>query len=131
MDMFDMAFELGANFRILNRQGLSPLTVAAFLAHTDMFFHVLNIDRDIYWQIGHVVCAAYPLTVLDTIDVQTGELNVKSALNLIVFGVTSCLDFQPVIFVQKKPEHLDMIEGVVVDCLRAKWKAFIGRRCGL
>ena len=127
MDMFDMAFELGANFRILNRQGLSPLTVAAFLAHTDMFFHVLNIDRDIYWQIGHVVCAAYPLTVLDTIDVHTGELNVKSALNLIVFGVRSGWRLD-LIFWQKKPEHLDMIEGVVVDCLRAKWRAFIGRR---
>ena len=80
MDMFDMAFELGANFRIINVQvshlistfspsdssgirirffhdvksecqGLSPLTVAAFLAHTEMFFHILNIDRDIYWQV--------------------------------------------------------------------------------
>ena len=74
MDMFDMAFELGANFRIINvqvqhsiatkdfqifhsekskafKKGLSPLTVAAFLAHTEMFFHILNIDRDIYWQV--------------------------------------------------------------------------------
>ena len=87
MAMFDMAFELGADFRIINVQGLSPLTVAAFLAHTEMFFHILNIERDIYWQVGQVVCAAYPLTVVDTIDVHTGELNAKSALNLIVFGV--------------------------------------------
>ena len=29
---------------------------------------------------------------------------------------------------QKKEAHLDMIEGVVVDCLHAKWKAFIGAR---
>ena len=76
------------------------MTVAAFLAHTEMFFHILNIDRDIYWQvtrdsgtagsslqIGNVVCAAYPLTVVDTIDVHTGELNERSALNMIVFGV--------------------------------------------
>ena len=62
MDMFDMAFELGADTRIINTQGLTPLTLAAFLAHTDIFFHILNIERDIYWQIGHVVCAAYPLT---------------------------------------------------------------------
>ena len=91
MEMFDMAFELGADFRIINVQGLSPLTVAAFLAHTDMFFHILNIERDIYWQVGQVVCAAYPLTVVDTIDVHTGELNAKSALNLIVFGVRHML----------------------------------------
>ena len=30
--------------------------------------------------------------------------------------------------IQKKEAHLDMIEGVVVDCLRAKWNAFIGAR---
>ena len=29
---------------------------------------------------------------------------------------------------QKKEAHLDMIEGVVVDCLNAKWRAFIGAR---
>ena len=80
--------------------------MAAFLAHTEMFFHILNIDRDIYWQvgerwqkknriisfqIGNVVCAAYPLTVVDTIDVHTGELNERSALNMIVFGVSDLI----------------------------------------
>ena len=40
------------------------------------------------FQIGNVVCAAYPLTVVDTIDVHTGELNERSALNMIVFGVS-------------------------------------------
>jgi len=34
------------------------------------------------------VCAAYPLSSFDTIDVHTGELDAKSALNLIVFGVS-------------------------------------------
>ena len=36
-----------------------------------------------------------------------------SALNLIVFG--------------EKVEHLDLIEGVVVDLLQTKWKSFIKR----
>ena len=36
-----------------------------------------------------------------------------SALNLIVFG--------------EKVEHLDLIEGVVVDLLQMKWKSFIKR----
>ena len=36
-----------------------------------------------------------------------------SALNLIVFG--------------PKVEHLDLIEGVVVDLLQMKWKSFIKR----
>ena len=39
-------------------------------------------------QIGHVVCAAYPLATFDTIDPRTGELDSRSALNLIVFGVS-------------------------------------------
>ena len=43
----------------------------------------------------------------------TGEINLMSALNLIVFG--------------EKVEHLDLIEGVVVDLLQMKWKSFIKR----
>ena len=121
------------------KKGLSPLTVAAFLAHTEMFFHILNIDRDIYWQvmliqldmmiswyhydniiilegnidmmiswqsfqIGNVVCAAYPLTVVDTIDVHTGELNERSALNMIVFGVGKSM-LNPVDIVDDDPEE--------------------------
>ena len=113
--------------------------MAAFLAHTEMFFHILNIDRDIYWQvmliqldmmiswyhydniiilegnidmmiswpsfqIGNVVCAAYPLTVVDTIDVHTGELNERSALNMIVFGVGKSM-LNPVDIVDDDPEE--------------------------
>ena len=37
------------------------------------------------------MCAAYPLTVVDTIDVHTGELNERSALNMIVFGVSESI----------------------------------------
>ena len=44
---------------------------------------------------------------------KTGELQTKSALNLIVFG--------PDI------EHLDLIEYVVVDLLRVKWNSFVRR----
>ena len=77
------------------------------------------------------MCAAYPLTVVDTIDVYTGELNERSALNMIVFGVSLSwylLLVWGLFNLQRKEAHLDMIEGVVVDCLRAKWKAFIQAR---
>ena len=37
--------------------------------------------------IGNVCCSAYPIEQLDTINASTGELNMQSALNLIVFGV--------------------------------------------
>ena len=67
----------------------------------DMFFHIASIEREVYWQLGNVVCSAYPLKNLDTIHsevninsgvkglndiIQTGELQTNSALNLIVFG---------------------------------------------
>ena len=54
-----------------------------------MFFHIANIEREVYWQIGNVCCSAYPIEQLDTINSSTGELNTQSALNLIVFGVSS------------------------------------------
>ena len=59
--MFDMATECGAAINIENNQGLTPLTTAAYLARMDMFFHIANIEREIYWQIGNVTCSAYPL----------------------------------------------------------------------
>ena len=111
--MFDMAVECGAAINIENKLGLTPLTMAAYLAKCDMFFHIASIEREVYWQLGNVTCSAYPLKYLDTIHSLTGELQTKSALNLIVFG--------------SKLEHLDLIEYVIVDLLNVKWKSFIRR----
>lgn len=51
--MFDTAHELGSLLTIRNRLGLTPLTLAAKLARRDMFFHILKIEREIYWQLGN------------------------------------------------------------------------------
>lgn len=59
--MFDMAVECGAAINITNKLGLTPLTMAAYLARMDMFFHIASIERDIYWQLGNITCSAYPL----------------------------------------------------------------------
>ena len=61
--------------------------MAAYLAKPEMFFHIANLEREVYWQIGNVTCSAYPIEQLDSINSSTGELNTVSALNLIVFGV--------------------------------------------
>lgn len=100
-----MAYEAGADINIKNNLNLTPLTLAAKLAKTEIFFHVLNIQREIYWQIGlmkffsiwlwfrclffigSITCAAYPLALIDTIDIETGQICKDSALNLVVFGV--------------------------------------------
>lgn len=47
-----MAYEVGANLSIRNVLNLTPLTLSAKLARIDIFFHILNLEREIYWQIG-------------------------------------------------------------------------------
>lgn len=87
LSTFDMAYETGANLHIQNNLNLTPLTLAAKLARVEMFFHIINIEREIYWQLGSITCAAYPLEQLDTIDIKTGNISKDSTLNLVVFGV--------------------------------------------
>jgi len=94
LSTFDMAYETGSNLYIKNNLNLTPLTLAAKLARVEMFFHILNIDREIYWQLGSITCAAYPLEQLDTIDTKTGNINKDSALNLVVFGVGHSFYFE-------------------------------------
>ena len=52
MRMFDLALECGATIATLNNLNLNPLACAAYLARKDMFFHIANIEREVYWQIG-------------------------------------------------------------------------------
>ena len=54
MQMFDMAVECGASINILNKQQLTPLSMSSFLAKKEMFFHIANIEREVYWQIGEM-----------------------------------------------------------------------------
>lgn len=49
---FDMGYELGGSIGIRNVQNLTPLTLAAKLARVEMFYHIVNIEREIYWQLG-------------------------------------------------------------------------------
>ncbi|XP_077294935.1 transient receptor potential cation channel subfamily V member nanchung [Arctopsyche grandis] len=111
---FDMAYEMSATLSIKNVLNLTPLTLAAKLARVEMFFHILNIEREIYWQIGSITCAAYPLSQIDTIDIETGNISKDSALNLVVFG--------------DKDEHLELMDGVLIDLLKTKWNVFVKRR---
>lgn len=50
--MFDTVYEMGASLDIRNVLNLTPLTLASKLARKELFFHILNIEREIYWQIG-------------------------------------------------------------------------------
>lgn len=133
MKMFDLAVESGATINTLNNLQMTPLTTAAYLARKDMFFHIANIEREVYWQIGNVCCSAYPIEQLDSINSSTGELQTQSALNLIVFGVNTMFCTLAIAVLQKEIgflfqphiEHLDLIEGIIVDLLKTKWNSFI------
>ncbi|XP_022906014.2 transient receptor potential cation channel subfamily V member 5 [Onthophagus taurus] len=114
IDAFDMAYEVGASLAIKNVKNLTPLTLAAQLARVEIFFHILNIEREIYWQIGSITCAAYPLSQIDTIDIETGNISKTSVLNSVVFG--------------DKGEHLELMDGVIIDLLTAKWNAFVKKK---
>ncbi|XP_046567437.1 LOW QUALITY PROTEIN: transient receptor potential cation channel subfamily V member 5-like [Haliotis rubra] len=108
-EMFDLLHGLGARLDIKNRQGLTPLTLASKLARKDMYEHILEIEREVFWLFGNVTCAGYPLDEIDTIS-SSGEINKDSALNLIVYG--------------EEEGHLDMMDGLVVNLLKEKWKTF-------
>ncbi len=53
-----------------------------------MFEQILAIERDVLWTYGDVVCSAYPLDKIDSIDQETGQINQDSALALIAYGVS-------------------------------------------
>ena len=63
MKMFDLAVECGAAINILNNQQLTPLSTASFLARTEMFFHIANLEREVYWQIG-TFCVTFRLIII-------------------------------------------------------------------
>ena len=51
-----------------------------------MYEHILEIEREVYWIYGSVTCAAYPLLDIDTIS-ESGDINVNSAMYHVVYGV--------------------------------------------
>ena len=51
-----------------------------------MYEHILELAREVYWIYGNVTCAGYPLLDIDTIS-ETGDINVNSAMYLVVYGV--------------------------------------------
>lgn len=75
-----------------------------------MFFHILHLQRDVYLQFCDIAYAAYQLDEIDSIDVNTGDVNTTAALNVIAFG--------------EELGHLDLMEGVMVELLREKWDKF-------
>uniref|UniRef100_A0A0K0E2D4 ANK_REP_REGION domain-containing protein n=1 Tax=Strongyloides stercoralis TaxID=6248 RepID=A0A0K0E2D4_STRER len=113
LNMLKLAYETGAKLQATNNQNLTPLTLAAKLGKKKMFEELLKLESQMIWCYGNASCYSYPLSNIDTIDQETGNINNDCALSLVVYGDT--------------PEHLNLIDGLIEDLLDAKWKAF-GRR---
>ncbi|KAF6022629.1 Nan [Bugula neritina] len=112
IEMFELVLSMSSPklLNIKNNKGLTPLTLAAAMAHKEMYNYLIEKERDVYWVYGDVTCAAYPLDNIDTIGSQ-GEINPTSALHLIIHG--------------DKPGHLEMVDGMVVNLLNEKWTTFL------
>lgn len=95
---------------IKNKQGFSPLTLAAKLGRKEMFYEILEHQSMEYWTYGPITCSGYPLEGLDSID-KNGKSDDESALLITLNGKTS--------------DHLDMLNsGIIYRLLEEKWKAF-------
>ncbi|CAG0880517.1 unnamed protein product [Cyprideis torosa] len=95
---------------ILNKAGLTPLTLACKLGRSEIFQEMMELSAVEFWRYSNITCSGYPLNAVDTI-LPSGKINHQSALMIILSG--------------EKAEHLDMLEGGVVQrILEEKWKTF-------
>lgn len=88
ISMLDLCYSSGADLRALNKQNLTPLTLAAKLGRVEMFFHILEIQRVVNWTFCNVCFVDIPIDEIDSIDIQDGSSTEQSALAIVVFGVS-------------------------------------------
>ena len=110
-------------------------------SYLQMFEQLLNLERNVQWTYGNVVCSTYPLAKIDTIDQETGKLNQDSALALVVYGVRFQIKIGSRVlpdkdrelhklrtFLQRTVRHLDLLDNLMEDILEQKWQAFAKNR---
>ncbi|XP_076304093.1 uncharacterized protein LOC143222084 [Tachypleus tridentatus] len=103
-----------AKDNILNKSGLTPLTLACKLGRSKIFLEMLELSAVEFWRYSRITCSGYPLSALDSI-LPSGETNRNSALIIILNGT--------------KNEHLDMLDSRAIQrLLEEKWKTFARNR---
>nr|XP_015838709.1 PREDICTED: uncharacterized protein LOC658747 isoform X2 [Tribolium castaneum] len=113
LDMFGYALrhpKLPASNGIVNKAGLTPLTLACKLGRAEVFREMLELSAKEFWRYSNITCSAYFLNALDTL-LPDGRTNWNSALFIILNGT--------------KEEHLAMLDGGIIQrLLEEKWKTF-------
>ncbi|XP_055936835.1 transient receptor potential cation channel subfamily V member 5-like [Argiope bruennichi] len=103
-----------ASDHLCNKFGLTPLTLACKLGRNTIFREMLEFSSLEFWRYSNITCSGYPLNALDSLQ-PNGRANLNSALMIILKGNST--------------EHLDMLEGGVIQrLLEEKWKTF-AQRC--
>lgn len=67
--------KLPAKNGIVNKAGLTPLTLACKLGRSEVFREMLELSCREFWRYSNITCSAYPLNALDTLmpDGSTSE----------------------------------------------------------
>uniref|UniRef100_A0A0K0EHS3 ANK_REP_REGION domain-containing protein n=1 Tax=Strongyloides stercoralis TaxID=6248 RepID=A0A0K0EHS3_STRER len=112
-EAINLLYDLGGKLTITNKLNLTPLTLSAKLGKKSIFERIINLERSIVSKHGNFNSFSYPLVKIDSIDQDTGKINYESALSLIVYG--------------RGQKHLEMLDGLLEELLKAKWDSF-GRR---
>ncbi|KAB0794778.1 hypothetical protein PPYR_11617 [Photinus pyralis] len=117
LDMFGYALrhpKLPASNGIVNKSGLSPLTLACKLGRAEVFREMLELSSKEFWRYSNITCSGYTLNALDTL-LPDGRTNWNSALFIILNGT--------------KQEHLNMLDGGIIQrLLEEKWKTFVRKQ---
>ncbi|CAD5222224.1 unnamed protein product [Bursaphelenchus xylophilus] len=112
-EMFELALRHGAKLHIENKQHLTPLTLASYLAKKEMFAKILKKEREVYWTYRGVRSSGYPLEHIDSIHPKTGEINPNSALVLVIYGASH--------------EHLQLLPNLLEKLINCKWTSYARR----
>ena len=124
-----------AKMGIINKAGLTPLTLSCHLGRATIFREMLELTAKEFWRYSNITCSAYPLNALDTIlpDGRSSMSYIQSLMVICSFS-HSAVVFLPrkdmtsalmIILNGTKEEHLDMLDGGIIQrLLEEKWKTF-------
>ncbi|UJR21723.1 hypothetical protein I4U23_024800 [Adineta vaga] len=92
----------------LNKDGYTPLTLAAKLGQADMFSFLLEERKIVQWSFGPVSCVLYPLDQVDLEFQEDDQQNPVGALEIIVQNA-----------------HVELImHPRMIDLVNKKWERF-------
>eukprot|EP00941_MAST-03F_sp_MAST-3F-sp1_P000033 g33.t1 len=80
--MYPLLIERGANVRLRNKAGFTPLGLAALMGNVKVFDFLLQNLKEIQWQYGPVTCFTISTGNIDSVDHLTGKTAPKNVLTI-------------------------------------------------